>query len=92
MLPPPVSRRTDMVPSNSPDRTEVSTHCHHARHQLMTFSCIDWFFFLVLDIGNTEIDSLPFKTRVAIGLLQATAVRAAGFVTVALALLAPALK
>jgi hypothetical protein len=46
----------------------------------------------VLDIGNPEIEQIPVGTRIAIGWLQALAVRAAGFVTVTLAALAPAVK
>ena len=57
-----------------------------------TCSITDWFFFLVLDIGNPEIDSIPFGTRFLLGFLQATAVRAAGFATVTLSGLAPAVK
>ena len=56
------------------------------------FSVTDWFFFLVLDIGNPAIADIPVGVRVIIGFLQATAVRAAGFGTVALAALAPAVK
>ena len=56
------------------------------------YSVTDWFFFLVLDIGNPAIDSIPVGTRILLGLLQATAVRAAGFGTVALSALAPAVK
>ncbi|CAK5281873.1 unnamed protein product [Mycena citricolor] len=52
----------------------------------------DWFFFMVLDIGNPAIESISLNTRFAIGLLQAIAVRAAGFGTVALSALAPAVK
>ncbi|KAH9889441.1 TrkH-domain-containing protein [Cubamyces lactineus] len=52
----------------------------------------DWFFFLVLDIGNPAIANIPLGVRFIIGLLQATAVRAAGFATVTLAALAPAVK
>ncbi|THV06206.1 hypothetical protein K435DRAFT_773402 [Dendrothele bispora CBS 962.96] len=52
----------------------------------------DWFFFMVLDIGNPALDVIPLGTRFAIGLLQACAVRAAGFGTVALSALAPAVK
>ncbi|OSD00246.1 TrkH-domain-containing protein [Trametes coccinea BRFM310] len=52
----------------------------------------DWFFFLVLDIGNPAIDTIPLGVRFIIGLLQAAAVRAAGFGTVTLAALAPAVK
>ena len=47
---------------------------------------------MVLDIGNPAIDNIPLNVRFAIGLLQAIAVRAAGFGTVALAALAPAVK
>ncbi|KAJ7821116.1 cation transport protein-domain-containing protein [Mycena olivaceomarginata] len=52
----------------------------------------DWFFFMVLDIGNPAMDSIPLNVRFIIGLLQAIAVRAAGFGTVALSTLAPAVK
>ncbi|KAJ3523993.1 hypothetical protein NM688_g8637 [Phlebia brevispora] len=52
----------------------------------------DWFFFLVLDIGNPVIEAIPVGVRVLLGVLQATAVRAAGFGTVALSALAPAVK
>ncbi|ETW74843.1 potassium transporter [Heterobasidion irregulare TC 32-1] len=52
----------------------------------------DWFFFLVLDIGNPAIDSIPVGVRFIDGLLQAVAVRAAGFATVTLSALAPAVK
>ncbi|ESK97349.1 potassium transporter [Moniliophthora roreri MCA 2997] len=52
----------------------------------------DWFFFLVLDIGTTEFESIPVGIRFIVGLLQATAVRAAGFGIVPLAALAPAVK
>lgn len=55
-------------------------------------SLTDWFFFMVLDIGNPAIESIPLGVRFLIGLLQATAVRAAGFGTVALSALAPAVK
>ena len=68
--------------------------CGHPRATL-TFtlrSVTDWFFFLVLDIGNPAIDSISVGTRFAIGLLQATAVRAAGFGTVSLSALAPAVQ
>jgi len=38
------------------------------------------------------MESIPIGTRIAIGLLQASAVRAAGFATVSIAGLAPAVK
>lgn len=47
---------------------------------------------MVLDIGNPEIESIPFGTRLAAGLLQATDVRASGFAVVPVAALAPAVK
>lgn len=56
------------------------------------FSLTDWFCFLVLDLGNPTIMSIPPGVRVVIGTLQACAVRAAGFATVNLASLAPAVK
>ena len=57
-----------------------------------SYSGTDWFCFLVLDIGNPTIDSVPVGVRFAIGLLQATAVRAAGFATVTISKLAPAVQ
>ncbi|RPD57724.1 hypothetical protein L226DRAFT_512491 [Lentinus tigrinus ALCF2SS1-7] len=59
---------------------------------LFALNFTDWFFFLVLDIGNPAMTSIPVGVRFIIGLLQATAVRAAGFGTVALSSLAPAVK
>ncbi|KZT21063.1 hypothetical protein NEOLEDRAFT_1139908 [Neolentinus lepideus HHB14362 ss-1] len=59
---------------------------------LVVLNCTDWVSFLVLDIGTPEIQAIPAGTRVLDGLLQATAVRAAGFSTVALSALAPAVK
>ncbi|OCF73744.1 potassium ion transporter [Kwoniella mangroviensis CBS 8886] len=59
---------------------------------LITLTSIDWVSFLVLDIGTPAIESIPVGTRVAVGLLQSAAVRAAGFSTVALGALAPAVK
>jgi Trk-type K+ transport system membrane component len=56
------------------------------------FRLTDWFFFMVLDIGNPDIESIPLNVRFANGLLQAIAVRAAGFGAVPLAKLAPAVK
>lgn len=52
----------------------------------------DWVSFMVLDIGNDVIEAIPVGTRIAIGLLQASAVRAAGFATVSISALAPAVK
>lgn len=47
---------------------------------------------MVLDIGNDVVEAVPIGTRFAIGLLQAAAVRAAGFATLSLSALAPAVK
>ncbi|PLW39493.1 hypothetical protein PCANC_16808 [Puccinia coronata f. sp. avenae] len=57
---------------------------------LLTF--IDWFFFLILDIGNSKIESIPIGTRIIVGLLQSLSVRAAGFSTISLGDLAPAVQ
>ncbi|PCH38348.1 TrkH-domain-containing protein [Wolfiporia cocos MD-104 SS10] len=51
-----------------------------------------WFFFLILDLGNPAITSIPAGVRVAVGLFQATAVRTAGFSVVSTATVAPAVK
>lgn len=56
------------------------------------YSLVDWFFFMVLDIGNPAIESIPLGIRFVAGLLQGIAVRAAGFGIVPIALLAPAVK
>ncbi|EED83408.1 predicted protein, partial [Postia placenta Mad-698-R] len=52
----------------------------------------DWFFFLVLDLGNSAVTSIPIGVRIIDGLLQAVAVRAAGFSVVTLSDLVPAVK
>ncbi|KAG1855585.1 cation transport protein-domain-containing protein [Suillus subluteus] len=59
---------------------------------LVIMNLTDWFCFLVLDIGNPDIDSIPLGTRVVAGLYQAIAVRTAGFGIVPLARIAPAVK
>ncbi|KAF4563220.1 low affinity potassium transporter [Pleurotus pulmonarius] len=56
----------------------------------LTFT--DWFFFVVLDIGNANMETIPIGVRFLLGLLQAAAVRAAGFGAVTLSVLAPAVK
>ncbi len=56
------------------------------------FSTTDWFFFLLLDIGNEAIESIPVGVRIIAGMFQATAVRAAGFSIVSLSALAPAIQ
>ena len=59
---------------------------------LLVLNCTDWVSFLVLDIGNPVINAIPTGRRVADGLLQAFAVRAAGFSIVPLSATAPALQ
>ncbi|OCH90614.1 hypothetical protein OBBRIDRAFT_793172 [Obba rivulosa] len=59
---------------------------------LIGLNVTDWISFLILDIGNSAITSIPIGIRIIIGLLQAAAVRASGFATVQLSALAPAVK
>ncbi|QRV98028.1 potassium/sodium transporter [Ceratobasidium sp. AG-Ba] len=59
---------------------------------LLSMIITDWVSFMVLDIGNEVVEAVPLGTRFAIGLLQASAVRAAGFATISLSALAPAVK
>lgn len=59
---------------------------------MITSSFTDWFFFMVLDIGTPAIEAIPVGMRFLIGLLQAIAVRAAGFGAVSISALAPAVK
>lgn len=68
----------------------VKTNPTHSKPAIC--SATDWFFFLVLDIGNPEIEKIPIGTRFIIGLLQATAVRSSGFAGVTLSALAPAVQ
>lgn len=92
-----------MVPSHHPGRAQVrkllsSLSLRKSSVWILTEgicwnpSATDWFFFLVLDIGNPAIEQIPLGVRFIIGLLQATAVRAAGFGTVTLSALAPAVQ
>lgn len=59
---------------------------------ILAFTLMDWFFFLILDIDNPEIESIPLPQRVFDGLFQSIAVRAAGFQVVSLLSLAPAVQ
>lgn len=47
---------------------------------------------MILDIGTATIEAIPLGPRFLAGLMQAVAVRAAGFGIVPLASLAPAVK
>ena len=57
---------------------------------LMTSSFTDWFFFLVLNIGISDFDSIPVGQRFLIGLVQAISVRSTGFQAITISSLAPA--
>ncbi|KIK97977.1 hypothetical protein PAXRUDRAFT_135185 [Paxillus rubicundulus Ve08.2h10] len=59
---------------------------------LLVLNLTDFICFLVLDIGNPVIESLPFGTRFVAGMLQTIAVRAAGFGIVPVTSVAPAVK
>jgi len=90
----PIPLTSNMVPCRNHHNTKVCKSSSLLSGYLLTlfYSCTDWFFFMVLDIGTPAIESIPLGVRFIIGLLQATAVRAAGFGTVALSALAPAVK
>ncbi|KAI0302328.1 cation transport protein-domain-containing protein [Multifurca ochricompacta] len=93
---------TKLVPRNSRLKETLHFLLDHPRrcfiylfpsHKLGFFShTTDWFFFLILDLGNQAIVSIPVGVRVIDGMLQAAAVRAAGFAVVSLSALAPAVK
>lgn len=91
----PFPGASNMVPSLCSLGPCVSTRClleiRRTSHYTI-FSLTDWFFFLVLDIGNSALEEIPLNLRVLLGLIQATAVRAAGFAAVPLAALAPGVK
>ncbi|KAJ3993863.1 cation transport protein-domain-containing protein [Lentinula boryana] len=59
---------------------------------VVALNVTDWLSFMVLDIGTPAIEAIPVGVRLIIGVLQAVAVRAAGFGTVTLSALAPAVK
>ncbi|BGP12490.1 hypothetical protein JCM10213_005472 [Rhodosporidiobolus nylandii] len=97
-----------LVPRNSRTRETLQFLLDHPRrcfiylfpsHQtwflvfiLVCLNGIDWACFLILDIGNSVIESIPTGVRVIDGLFQAFAVRASGFAIVPLASVAPALQ
>jgi Trk-type K+ transport system membrane component len=89
----PFSVPSNLVPFNSPDHFEVRIYAFFlSMAQLCINSTTDWFFFLLLDLGNKAIESIPVGVRVVDGMLQAAAVRAAGFAIVNLSALVPAVK
>ncbi|KAG8931124.1 low affinity potassium transporter [Tulasnella sp. 417] len=53
---------------------------------------VEWFGFLILDIGIPTIQAIPLNVRVLSGLFQSIAVRASGFAIVPLGAVAPAVK
>lgn len=69
-----------------------STHTWFLLLVVLTLTLIDWVSFMVLDIGTPDIEALPVGTRIAAGLFQSVAVRAAGFGIVPMNSLAPSVK
>ncbi|ETW82205.1 potassium transporter [Heterobasidion irregulare TC 32-1] len=59
---------------------------------LILFNLTDWLLFLVLDIGNATVEAIPVGTRLLVAAVQSVAVRFAGFQSVSIAVLAPAVK
>lgn len=59
---------------------------------LVILNSTDWFFFLVLNIGIPVFDAVPVGRRFLLGLVQAVSVRFAGFQSIAISALAPALQ
>jgi Trk-type K+ transport system membrane component len=55
-------------------------------------SFTDWFFFLVLNIGIPAFDAVPVGRRFLLGLVQAVSVRFAGFQSIPISALAPAMQ
>ncbi|KAF7422341.1 low affinity potassium transporter [Pleurotus ostreatus] len=56
----------------------------------LTFT--DWFFFVILDIDNPDLATIPIGLKCFIGVLQAVSIRTAGVATVAMSSIAPAVK
>ncbi|TFY66085.1 hypothetical protein EVG20_g5004 [Dentipellis fragilis] len=59
---------------------------------LLSLNLTDWIFFLLLDIGNPIVEAIPVGLRILLGALQAVAVRLAGYQSLPIAALAPAVK
>lgn len=55
-------------------------------------SLVLWVFNIVLDLGNPATESIPIGTRLVDALLQAAAVRSAGFQAISLSTLVPAVQ
>ncbi|GAA5838941.1 hypothetical protein JCM3766R1_004535 [Sporobolomyces carnicolor] len=79
-----------------PRRTYIYLFPAHQTWQLafvlVCLNAIDWIAFVVLDIGNPQIDALSPGVRCINGFFAAIAVRTAGFASVALGSVAPALQ
>ncbi|KAG8948021.1 low affinity potassium transporter [Tulasnella sp. 424] len=68
---------------------------HQTWFLIVVFFCLtflEWFSFLILDIGIPAITAIPLNVRVLSGLFQSIAVRASGFAIVPLGSVAPAVK
>ncbi|KAH9816532.1 cation transport protein-domain-containing protein [Melampsora americana] len=59
---------------------------------ILVLNIISWVAFLVLNIGNPEVEKISTGTRFLTGLLQTLSVRAAGFSAVSISALAPAVQ
>ncbi|KAF7782717.1 hypothetical protein Agabi119p4_2093 [Agaricus bisporus var. burnettii] len=59
---------------------------------IVIFTGLQWFFFMLLDIGQRGVEDIPLNVRFSAGLFQAVAVRAAGFVIIQINTLAPAVQ
>ncbi|VDC01027.1 unnamed protein product [Peniophora sp. CBMAI 1063] len=59
---------------------------------IIALNLADWAAFMILDIGIPEIEAIPTGVRVLLGVIQAVAVRLAGFTAFSLATIAPAMK
>ncbi|KAG8830790.1 low affinity potassium transporter [Serendipita sp. 399] len=57
---------------------------------IFALNMIDWAGFMLFDLGNHVLETIPLNQRVINGFLQATSVRCAGVASVSLSLLAPA--
>ena len=82
---------SDLVSTHGSGTHAVSL-ANYCERRSTGYRLTDWVSFLVLDIGDPTIESIPVGTRMAVGLLQAAAVRAAGFTALSLSGLAPAVK
>lgn len=59
---------------------------------IIVLNVVSWVAFLVLNVGNPEIEKISTGTRLLAGLLQSLSVRAAGFSVVSISALAPAVQ